>query len=251
MTLARRLNRPGPLGRAWRTAYEVGYAALRGLVLALFRPVFRVRRVGPAPAWPAGGALVCANHSSYLDPAFLQLVVPGRITFVMTNDFYARPAARWFFALVGAVPMGAGRMAHRGLRRAAALLRRGHLVGLFPEGRLSLTGQPGTAHRGVGALVRRARVPVLPVAVRGAFRAWPRGARWLRGSDVRVRFGAPLRWEDVAEAQGTTDPRAAERAFAAALMARIGAAWASIPPSWADPPEGGGTYPLPRQADDG
>lgn len=236
MSLARRLNRPGWRGQLWRAAYEAGYAALRCLVLVLFRPLFLVRRDGPAAAVGGGGALVCANHTSYLDPAFLQLVVDRRITYVMTNDFYARPGARWFFTLIGAVPLGGGRLARRGLRRAAAHLRRGHVVALFPEGRLSLDGSPGPAHRGVGALIRRARVPVIPAAVRGGFRAWPRGASWLRLSDVRVRFGSPLRWEDVPAAVQAREAKEAERAFARAVMERIQALWAAMPRRPGDAP---------------
>ena len=137
MRLASVLNRPGPLGAFWRPAYEAGYGLLTIVVRLLFRPLFDVRRVGPPPVLPAGGFLLCANHTSYLDPAFLQLVLKRRITFLMTNDFYARPAARWFFALVGAIPMSAGRLGHAGLRRAAAHFKRGHVVALFPEGRLS------------------------------------------------------------------------------------------------------------------
>lgn len=220
MTLARALNRPGPWGRAWRAAYEVGYGALRAIVLLLFRPLFGVRRVGPEPRWPAGGFVLCANHTSYLDPAFLQLVVPRRVTFVMTNDFYARPLARWFFVLVGAIPMGPGRMAHRALRRAAALARRGHAVALFPEGRLSRDGAPGDPQRGVGYLARRSRAPILPAAVAGAFQVWPRGARWFRRSDVRILFGERLGW-----APGLSAPdgelRQAERVFAGRVMDRI------------------------------
>jgi 1-acyl-sn-glycerol-3-phosphate acyltransferase len=219
VSLARFLNRPGVRGRLWRGAYESGYTLLRTMVLIALRPLFGVRRLGPEPRWPRGGFIVCANHTSYLDPAFLQLLVRRRVTFLMTNDFYSRPAARWFFALVGALPMRAGRMGHASLRRAAAMLRRGYVVGLFPEGRLSTDGRPNPAHRGVGVLARRGRVPVVPAGIRGAFRAWPRGARWFRPATVRVLFGVPLRH---AGAAGAAE-KAEDREFARELMVRISA----------------------------
>jgi len=210
------LHRPGPVARLWRQVYEAGYALLCGFVLLLFRPLFGAHRTTAHPRLPRGGFLLCANHASYLDPAFLQLALRRRVTFLMTNDFYRRPAGRWFFALVGAIPMSAGRLGHAGLRRAAAHLKRGHAVALFPEGRLSRDGAIGPAQRGVGYLARRTGAPVLVAAIDGAFRAWPRGARWLRMAPVRVAFGRWMRWTPSA---GT--PREQEKRFAQSVMAEV------------------------------
>lgn len=233
MRLASALNRPGPLGAAWRATYEAGYALLRGFVLLLFRPLFGVHRLTPHPRLPPGGFVLCANHTSYLDPVFLQLVLRRRVIFMMTNEFYARPAARWFFALVGAIPMSSGRLAHEGLRRAAAHLRRGHAVAIFPEGRLSRDGRPGAPQRGVGYLARRTGAPVLTAGIRGAFTAWPRGATWFRTSSVRILFGSMMRWD---AAPG--DVRTQERLFAQRVMADV-ARLAGFEPPANQPPEAG------------
>lgn len=193
---------PPPLHRAWRWAYEVGYRGVEALTRLLFRPLFRVRRAGPTPPLPAGGVLLCPNHQSYLDPVFVQLVVPRRVTFVMTNDFYAARAARPFFRLVGAIPVAPGRMAWTSMRRAAALLRLGRTVVVFPEGRLSLDGSTHRFQRGIGLLARRARVPVVPVAIEGSRRAWPKGARWWRRADVRLAWGEPRVHTSSADREG-------------------------------------------------
>jgi 1-acyl-sn-glycerol-3-phosphate acyltransferase len=243
VSLARVLNRPGRLGRLWRAAYEVGYLVLRSMVLLAFRPLFKIRRVGPEPRWPAGGFLLCPNHTSFLDPGFVQMVVPRRVTFVMTNEFYARASGRWFFALVGAIPMTPGRMGHKALRRAAALLRRGHAVVLFPEGRISVDGRPGHAHRGVGTLARLGRVPVFPVGILGAAPTWPPDAVWFRRSDVRVRIGDPLAWDGPGTQSAAPELRASERQFALTLMEHI-RSLAGFPP---DPP-GTPTPTLPSSA---
>ena len=72
--------------------------------------------------------IFCANHASYLDPAFVQIVIRRRVTFVMTNDFYRLPWGRWFFDLVGAIPVGGARLSRTGVRRTIAHVKRGHSV---------------------------------------------------------------------------------------------------------------------------
>lgn len=232
MTVSGWLNRPGLIGRIWRPAYEAGYQMFKIGVLFLLAPIFRIRRVGPPGDVSKGGVVYCPNHASYLDPAFVQLVLRRRVTFIMTNDFYARPRARWFFQLVGAVPVGRGRMARKGLRRAMALVRKGNAIVVFPEGRLTRDGGLGRGQRGIGRLARRTGAPVIPVGIAGARHAWGHGMRGPGRASVRVAFGAPLTWDDE-----TADPdrRTAEQAFADRLMGRIALTKAWVQQTAPDP----------------
>ena len=207
----------GPLVTVWNGLYEHAYRGCRGLATICLRPLFLTRLVGPLPPLPPGPVIVCANHASYLDPVFVQTVVPRRIVFVMTNDFYRHAAGKWFFKLVGAIPVGTGRLARDGLERAIGLLRQGQSVGIFPEGRLSTDGTLSPPQRGVAILSRMGRAPVLPLGIDGNLRAWPKGRTWMRRADVRVCAG-PL----IAPPKGQT--RDAERAFAREVMDAVGAA---------------------------
>lgn len=185
-------SQPGPVRRVVMGAYELGYRGLRIVVLLFFRPLFLVRRVGRPPPLPRGPLIVCANHASWFDPVFLQLVLRRRIVFVMTNDFYVLPLARWFFWAARAIPVASGRMAKTGLDRALAQLRKGRVIGIFPEGRLSPDGSLGRPQRGVALLARMGRAAILPAGIFGNHRAWSRDAGWGRRSDVRVSFGPLL-----------------------------------------------------------
>jgi 1-acyl-sn-glycerol-3-phosphate acyltransferase len=209
------------LRRAWAVVFDLGYEALRGLVLLFFRPLFLLRREGPPPALPGGRVIVCANHASYLDPAFVQLVLRRRVIFVMTNDFYRRRWGRWFFRLVGAIPVGPGRFAKDGLERAVSHLRRDRVIGIFPEGRLSPDGTLGDAQRGVAVIARLGRAPVLPMGIVGNLRAWPKGAPCFRRSDVRVAFGSLLPPPESTEPRGRSEEQAyADRILRAIAEAR-------------------------------
>jgi 1-acyl-sn-glycerol-3-phosphate acyltransferase len=210
------------LTRAWHGVYEFFYAGLKAGTTILFRALFRVRSVGPRPPLPPGGLILCPNHQSYLDPAFVQLTFRRRVIFVMTNAFYSSRWARWFFRLVGALPLGSGRLAMTTMKRAAALLRLGHVLVVFPEGRLSEDGSLHPAQRGIAVLARRGRAPIVPVAIEGSRHAWRKGGRWMRKADVRLAFGGPIRCE-------TAGGRASDQAFADEVLARIAALKAGIP----------------------
>ena len=208
--------------RVWKATYEIFYRGLEAGARLLFRTLFRVRRVGPTASLPAGGLILCPNHQSYLDPAFVQLVVRRRVTFMMTNAFYKVPVANVFFRLVGAIPVAPGRLAWGSVRRAVALLRTGAALVVFPEGRLSTTGEIGAAQRGIGVLARRGRATVVPVAIEGSIRAWPKGAWWLRTADVRLAFGKEIPYTEAAERDG-------DQAFADRILERVAALKAEIP----------------------
>ena len=208
--------KPGFLRRLWEGVYGLGYEALRVVILLFLRPLFQIRRVGPQPKLPPGPLIVCANHASYLDPVFLQLVIRRRVVFVMTNDFYVLPSMRWFFWAARAIPVASGRLAKTGLERALGQLRQGRIVGIFPEGRLSPDGSLSRPQRGVSLLARMGRAPILPAGLFGNHRAWPRGAAWGRRSDVRVAFG-PL----IPPPDSTPPGREAERTYARRIMAAV------------------------------
>lgn len=211
------LNRPGIIQKIWLPCYEFGYACLRAAVAMFCAPFFRQRRIGRDPGYDAGGVIYCPNHESYFDPAFVQLSIKRRVTFVMTNDFYKRALGRWFFLLVGAIPVNGGRLAKTGLRRATALVKAGHAVVIFPEGRLSRDGTRSRGQRGVAILARRSGAPVVPVGIVGSRKAWGYGARMPSRTHVRVAFADEMRWP----ADKTDPTREEERAFAGELMENI------------------------------
>ncbi len=201
-----------------RWGYDRVYQTIRTALQLVSAPFLRIRLEGHRPNIQTGGVLLCANHESYFDPAFIQFALQRRLVFVMTNDFYRVPGISWFFRLVRAIPVARGRMARRGLRRATALVRAGHAVAIFPEGRLSVDGNLNRAQRGIARIARRTGVPVIPIALVGARRSWPRGTKLPRPSLVRVRFGKPMRWPLQTD---TRRNRVRDQAFADDVMAAI------------------------------
>ncbi len=184
----------------------------------LVRCLYRVRVEGRCRLRPGEPAIVAANHSSYADPIFVQLAVPRRILFLMTDVFYAIPWARWFFRILGCLPV-----AERGrpgnvatVRESARLLAAGRTLGIFPEGGLSPDGSLQRGRTGVARLMLQTGVRVLPVGIVGSFEVMSRPSPRLRFfRAITIRIGEPI----APPRRGDGD--AMSRAEASALTGRI------------------------------
>ncbi len=172
-------------------------------VAAIARCLYRVR-FGGSENLPSGGALLAANHLSYVDAIVLQLACPRPIRFVgfkgMRDSHWL---FRWAFKLGGALAI-TPQNALSTTRAVVECLQRGEYVLLFVEGAISRTGQLMRIRGGYQLMARKAGVPVVPVAHDGLWgsvfsfsgnRYLFKAPRMMR-THVYVAWGKPLRAED-------------------------------------------------------
>ncbi len=137
---------------------------LEKIAVAIARCLYRVKTRGFEGIPAKGGALILANHLSYIDPVPLQLACPRPIRFVGFQGFLnVNPLFRWLYKISGTIPVSPNG-ALETTRRVVAALKAGELVCLFPEGSISRTGQLMRIQRGFEVMARKAGVPVIPVA---------------------------------------------------------------------------------------
>jgi 1-acyl-sn-glycerol-3-phosphate acyltransferase len=170
------------------------YGALQRLTAGLLRAVYRLRVVGLQHVPRQGAAILAANHQSFLDPPVVGAAVPRHLHFLAKAELFRVPGLGSLIRRLNAHPVDRAGGDAAALRLAAGLLRRGEALVLFPEGTRSGTGSLGAGKAGVGLLALVSGAPVVPVYVRGTREAWPRGARWPRGSRITVAYGPPLRF---------------------------------------------------------
>ena len=168
--------------------------ALYAVLDALFRVLFTYDCVGEENVPATGGALVAANHPSYLDPILLSLRVKRPIRFMAWDALFRVPVLGPLIRLFGAFPVdkrtGRGRAAYES---AKALLEDGTLVGIFPEGKRSREGWMEEELRaGAARLALETGVPLVPATIRGAFRAWPYFRALPEPATIHVRYHAPI-----------------------------------------------------------
>ena len=179
---------------------------LAGFLLYVFFGL-RVRR-DPAVRHLRGPLIVLGNHPSYIDPLIMAVALyPRRIHFLTTRNFFRIGLARAILLRVAAIPKVQFRTDTRALKRMLLTIRSGGILGIYPEGQRSLTGDLLPVDEAIAKLIRKAACPVVTVVEQGAYLTWPRwsqsGLRPGRiDAGVRLLFSADeLKQLDLAETQ--------------------------------------------------
>ena len=203
-SLARPLDEPEPfLGEQQRywldTLSATELVAARCLYACnwlLVRAAFRVHVHGLSHLPAAGPFVLAPHHTSYLDP----FVLAATLNFDLLRRTYW---AAWTGVACGAgfrvlrrlthvVPVDSSWGAASSLAFGAAVLRRRHNLVWFPEGKLSPSGELLDLKPGIGLLLARYPVPVVPVQLQGTWKALPAG-KWVpRPGPIDVVFGPPI-----------------------------------------------------------
>ncbi|MFH0880783.1 MAG: lysophospholipid acyltransferase family protein [Lentisphaerota bacterium] len=147
-----------------------------------------------------GGCILAANHSSFLDPPVVGCGLNHRIVHFMARDSLYKPGfMRWFLLQLKTFPIDRNKGDVAALRKAITFLREGKVVALFPEGTRSSDGNLQEAKGGIGFLIAKAAVPVVPTYIDGTFRALPRGAKKIMRSRIRIIYGKPITLEEMSQ----------------------------------------------------
>jgi 1-acyl-sn-glycerol-3-phosphate acyltransferase len=177
----------GPLGHSLR-AFE------RKILEALFRLLFIYDCRGQQNIPVTGPAVVASNHPSYLDGILLSLRVRRPIRFMAWEQLFRVPVLGFLLRSFGAFPVASGKGRGReAFEQARALVQKGKVIGIFPEGRRSESGRLNpTLREGAARLAFQTNAPLVPATITGAYRAWPYFRALPRPARIRVRFHAPI-----------------------------------------------------------
>ncbi|HEX5045472.1 MAG TPA: lysophospholipid acyltransferase family protein [Candidatus Polarisedimenticolaceae bacterium] len=182
-----------------RTSHRIAVGVGRAVALPLLRAGFDLRVEGADRVPARGPALLVSNHLSFMDPVVLQGALARPIHYLMTARLYRDRRWQWFYRLFDTVPVTLGSGNFKALAEAAARLRAGEVVGVFPEGGISKDGSLGPFRRGAALLAMRTGTPVIPVAIAGTREALPPGTLRLRRALIRVRVGEAVAPEETLE----------------------------------------------------
>src|SRR5438270_840829 len=172
---------------------------VRPFFQAFFHLYFRLGRIGREHIPSEGPVIIAANHRSFLDPFVIATMARRPMYYVAKKELFANRLQAWFLNSLGAFPVDRGSGDEQSIETAKAILARGDVVLIFPEGTRIRPGALGRPKRGVGRLALESGAPVVPIAVIGT-EAVRRGWR-IRPHKVRIRAGRALHFPRVEDAK--------------------------------------------------
>jgi 1-acyl-sn-glycerol-3-phosphate acyltransferase len=152
-------------------------------------------RVEPLPALdPKTPYIFVMNHQSMLDIACAFASIPMNLRFVAKDVLKYVPFLGWYMWMTGMIFVDRSRStrAIRSLGKAAARIRAGASILIFPEGTRSKDGLILPLKKGPFLLALQAGVPIVPIAIEGSGRVLPSGGFWITPGEMRLKMGQPI-----------------------------------------------------------
>jgi putative phosphoserine phosphatase/1-acylglycerol-3-phosphate O-acyltransferase len=197
-----------------RTGAEI-YDVARVLLHPLLLP-FRVDIEGLENIPREGGAILASNHRSYLDGLVVAAIASRRgrkLRFLGKREIFEAPVLKYVARAAGQIPVDRGSGSAKPLRAAIDALDRGEAVAILPQGTIPrgeaffdpvLVAKPGVARMAIAS-----GAPVIPIALWGTERIWPRNERVPNiarlGETVHARVGEPI-WLKAAAGEEESKP---------------------------------------------
>jgi 1-acyl-sn-glycerol-3-phosphate acyltransferase len=180
---APRVSNIGPMLPQW--ALEL----MRPVVAGVSRVCWKIEFSGVENVPQHGGVIIAANHQTYIDPFWLSVPIKRPTRYLAWSAAFRWPLVGRCLIWFGAWPLALEGSDPAAIRSSLQWLRNGGAVVIFPEGgRSTVSGDLDRFKAGAVRLAMEAKVPILPVTIRGGNRVWPRGWRFPRPGKVVVTY---------------------------------------------------------------
>ena len=162
---------------------------LRAPARLMLRPLVTVLGSDPIPS--DGPGLLISNHVTMMDPVLVGLATQRAVHWMATETLFGPGPLGAAHKHLGALPKTRFRADMRAIRLLRGWLDAGAIVGIFPEGERTWTGEVGPIQPGLGRLIRMLKIPVYTAQLDNAYRLWPRWSPRPRRGTVAVTISGP------------------------------------------------------------
>lgn len=172
------------------------YRFARGVVKGILTPIYRFEAIGVENVPEEGGVLLCANHIHNIDPITVGVTTKRDIIFMAKEEIFKVPVLKSIVKNLNAFPVKRGKGDREALRMGLAALRDGNVLGLFPEGTRSKTGEIGQGLAGAGFFALKTEAAVIPCAIVGPYKAFKK---------IKIVYGKPIDMEPLRERKASAN----------------------------------------------
>ncbi|NEY80437.1 1-acyl-sn-glycerol-3-phosphate acyltransferase [Bacillus sp. 3H-10] len=176
------------------------YSFAKSVVKAILKPYYRIETIGLENFPRTGGVLLCSNHISNLDPPVVGITAPRPVHFMAKAELFSKPILKNILPKIHSFPVKRGMSDREALRTGLSILKDGNVLGLFPEGTRSRTGELGKGLAGAGFFALRTEADVVPCAIIGPYKPFKK---------LIVVYGEPINMSELkknkASANETTE----------------------------------------------
>lgn len=176
------------------------YPFARSLVGGILKPLYKIETIGLENFPKDGGVLICSNHIDNFDPPVVGITSPRPVYFMAKEELFSVPVLGKIVPHLNAFPVKRGMSDREALRKGLNILKEGKVLGLFPEGTRSKTGEIGKGLAGAGFFALRTDAKVIPCAIIGPYKSFRK---------LKVVYGKPIPMDELrtskASAEETTD----------------------------------------------
>lgn len=188
------------------------YGFLQIVFRIFFYIVFRTRVYGRENIPAEGPIILAANHASNIDPPLMASLIERPVSYMAKIELFENPIFGAAIRRCHAFPVKRGESDRGAIKAAVTVLKEGRVLGLFPEGTRSKTGQLQKAEAGVALIAAMTGAPIVPVAILNTHRIFANGGLL---PQLRIMYGAPMSF------QGDRKSKEALDIFSAEIMSHI------------------------------
>lgn len=168
-----------------RVSYGIGHTLFKAMAYHMLD--YRV--IGRERLHQAKAALLVCNHASYVDPPIVGVAFDEEIYFLARKTLMSNRLAEMVYRSWNSIPVDQEKPDMSSLKTVIRLLKEGEKVLVFPEGTRSPDGNLQEGQPGVGLIVAKAQVPVIPLRLFGTYEAMPPGSSRIHCSPVTLVVG--------------------------------------------------------------
>ncbi|MBV9215725.1 MAG: AMP-binding protein [Acidobacteria bacterium] len=169
--------------------------------------------------------IICPNHQSFLDPFVLcsnyRYDLFKNIFHVGASEFFSNSFMRWLAKLLNVVPVDPDTQLMKAMKAGAIGLKHGRVLNIYPEGERAFDGRLHGFKKGAAILAYELDLQIVPVALDGLYKVWPRNSWRIRPAKVKIHIGEPVNTRELLAQRGTGQHPEKVIAAAAAPGAQI------------------------------